>query len=139
MFYSLPRAWRERNGHYLLKATKCLDCGKTLFPASNVCRACGSRNITSVNLVDEDARLLSWTAIYSPPSGLSHQKPLLIGLLETINSKVKLISRLTDALPEELSENMVMEPVLRRVSEAGDYGIINYGIAYRPKLGSRQI
>lgn len=137
MFYSLPRAWREKSGHYSLRATKCLDCGRTLYPASSVCRACGSKRVTAVNLVDEDAILLSWTTIYNPPSGFSHQKPLLFGLLETVNSRVKLIARLTDVLPEELRENMVMEPVLRRISEAGEYGIINYGIAYRPKLTSR--
>lgn len=139
MFYSLPRAWRERDGHYLLRATKCLDCGKTLYPASNICRACGSKNVAFVDLVDEDAKLISWTAIYNPPSGFSHQKPLLIGLLETTVSKVRLIARLTDVLPEELKEDILMEPVLRRISEAGEYGIIHYGVAYRPKLISKQV
>lgn len=139
MFYSLPRAWREKDGHYMLRATKCVDCGKTLYPASSICRACGSRNVTYVDLVEEDAKLLSWTTIYYPPSGFSHQKPLLIGLLETTSSKVRLVARLTDVLPEELKEDMLMEPVLRRINEAGEYGIINYGIGYRPKLGSQQV
>lgn len=122
----------------MLKATKCNDCGKTLYPASNICRACGSRNIKYIDLVEEDAKLLSWTTIYYPPSGFSHHKPLLIGLLETTKSNVRLIARLTDVFPDELKENMVMEPVLRRISEAGEYGIIHYGIAYRPKLSSQQ-
>lgn len=134
MFSSLPRYWRERKGHYLLKATRCRDCGRSSHPLSNICRFCGSKNVEEINLVNEKARLLTWTLIYNPPSGYEHYKPLVIGIVETLETKTKVLTRLTDVQPEELKEGLLMEPVLRKISENGEHGIIHYAIAYRPIL-----
>lgn len=134
MFTSLPRFWREREGHYRLKATKCRDCGRSSYPYSSICRFCGSRNVEEINLVNEKAKLLTWTLIYNPPSGFEHIKPLIIGIVETLETKTKVLTRLTDVQPEELKEGLIVEPVLRRISEAGEYGLIRYAIAYRPVL-----
>ncbi|MEZ0393511.1 MAG: Zn-ribbon domain-containing OB-fold protein [Desulfurococcaceae archaeon] len=130
----IPRYWRERRAHYRLEATRCNDCGRVAYPPSNVCRFCGSRNVSRVDLVDEEARLITWTAIYAAPEGFERQRPLLIGILETLRSGARLLARLVDVRPEELRSGMIMEPVLRRIGEAGEHGLLYYGIAYRPSL-----
>jgi uncharacterized OB-fold protein len=131
---SLPPTWRTRIDRYRLRATHCKDCGRTGYPPSEVCRFCGSRNIETVELIDEKAKLVTWTIIYSAMEGFEERRPVIIGVLETLNHKARILAPLTDVLPEELRSGMEMEPVLRRIGEEGDSGLINYGIAYRPVL-----
>jgi len=130
----IPPAWRTRVDRYRLKATRCKDCGRTGYPPSEVCRFCGSKNIETVELIDETAKLITWTIIYSAMDGFEERRPVIIGILETQEHKARIMAPLTDVLPEELQPGMEMEPVLRRISEEGESGLINYGIAYRPVL-----
>lgn len=133
---SIPPSWRGRLARYRLIATRCRDCNRTLYPPANMCRACGSRNVEQVELINEKARLITWTIIYSAMEGFEDRKPVILGILETLETKVKVLAPLTDILQEELHQGMVMEPVLRRVYEEGEAGLIHYGVAYRPVLKS---
>jgi uncharacterized OB-fold protein len=129
---SIPPSWRNRVARYRLTATKCRDCGRTLYPPSEVCRVCGSRNVEKVELINERAKLVTWTIIYSAMDGFEDKRPVILGVLETLESKARILAPLTDVLPEELKAGLLMEPVLRRISEEGETGLIHYGIAYRP-------
>lgn len=131
---TIPPSWRTRSYKYRLVATKCKDCRRVVYPPSFICRYCGSRNIEYLELIDEKARLVTWTTIYSAMEGFEDRRPVLLGILETVNTKVKILAQLTDVLPEELKVGMLMEPVLRRVKEEGDHGLIYYGISFRPAL-----
>ncbi|MEM4660235.1 MAG: DNA-binding protein, partial [Thermosphaera sp.] len=66
--------------------------------------------------------------------GFEEARPTILGILETEKHKARILAPLTDILPEELKSGLEMEPVLRRISEDGESGLINYGIAYRPVL-----
>ncbi|ADV65100.1 Zn-ribbon domain-containing OB-fold protein [Desulfurococcus mucosus] len=134
MKIAIPPSWRTRIDRYRLKASRCKDCGRTGYPASSICRFCGSRNIEYVELVNEKARLLTWTVIYSAMEGFEEKRPVIIGVLETVESKARITAPLTDVLPEELKPGIEMEPVLRRISEDNEAGLIHYGISYRPVL-----
>jgi len=134
MRFSIPRFWREIPSRYRLKATRCLDCGKINYPPSNVCRYCGSRNVEEYELNHEKAKLLTWTKIHIVPNGFEERKPLIIGIVETIETKTRILVPITDVLENELHEGMLLEPVLRRISEDSESGIIHYAIAYRPVL-----
>lgn len=131
---AIPPSWRTRLHKYRLVATKCKDCGRVAYPPSSLCRYCGSRNIECLELIDEKARLVTWTIIYSAMEGFEDRRPILLGVLETVSTKVKILAPLTDVLPEELKVGMLMEPVMRRVKEEGDHGLIYYGISFRPVL-----
>lgn len=134
MKITIPPTWRTRLDRYKLRATFCKDCGRTGYPPSELCRFCGSRNVESVELINETARLITWTIIYNAMDGFEENRPVIIGILETVKHKARLLAPLTDVLPGELKSGLEMEPVLRRISEEGDTGLINYGIAYRPVL-----
>ncbi|MET1159451.1 MAG: Zn-ribbon domain-containing OB-fold protein [Thermoprotei archaeon] len=134
MRYSIPRFWRERHSRYRLKAAKCRDCGKVNYPPSQVCRYCGSRNLEEIYLSNEKAKLLTWTVIYTPPSGFEERKPVIIGIVETHETHTRILAPITDILPHELKEGLILEPVLRRISEDREAGLIHYGIAYRPAI-----
>lgn len=130
----IPPSWRTRIHRYRLTATKCRKCGVTLYPPASICRHCGSREIEQVELVNERARLLTWTVIYNVMEGFENRKPLIIGIVETVESKARILAPLTDVLPNELRQGMLMEPVVRRVREEGEAGLIHYGVAFRPVL-----
>lgn len=117
---------------YKLLAVKCKVCGKTTYPASAICRHCGSREVEQVELIDEKAKLITWTVIYSVMEGFEARRPLILGLVETVKSGARIIAPLADVKPDELKPGMLMEPVLRRIREEDSAGIIYYGIAYRP-------
>jgi len=132
--FSIPRFWREIDSRYRLKATKCEKCSRVNYPPSKICRFCGSDKTIEIYLDKEKAKLITWTVIYNPPYGFENKKPLIIGIVETLETKTKLLVSITDLLPEELKEGLELEPVLRRVNEDGEHGLIHYGIKYRPVL-----
>ncbi|MGC8982291.1 MAG: Zn-ribbon domain-containing OB-fold protein [Desulfurococcaceae archaeon] len=134
----IPPYWRTRLHRYKLIATKCKKCGRTAYPPSQLCRYCGSRDVEHLELINEPARLITWTVIYSAMEGFEHRRPVILGILETVETKVKLLAPLTDVAPSELSFGMLMEPVLRRINEEEEAGLIHYGIAYRPLIKSSQ-
>lgn len=134
MRFSIPRFWRERHSHYRLEAVRCRDCGRINYPPSQVCRYCGSRNVEKVYLDNEYAKLLTWTIIYTVSEGFEDKRPRIIGVVETLRSHARILAPITDVLPEELREGMILEPVLRRINEDREAGLIHYGIAYRPVI-----
>lgn len=134
MKISIPPSWRTRQHRYRLQAVKCNSCGRVLYPPSNICRVCGSRSIETVELLEEKARLLTWTIIYNAMDGFEERKPVILGVLETLSSRARIMAPITDILPEELKIGMIMEPVLRRINEESEHGLIYYGISYRPVL-----
>ncbi len=136
MRFSIPRYWRERHSHYRLYAKKCPKCGRVNYPPSNICRYCGSTELEDYYLDSEKAKIISWTIIYPAPEGFEEQRPRIIALLETLETKTHIIAPLTDILPEEIKEGLIVEPVLRRIKEDREAGLIHYAIAYRPVIGS---
>lgn len=134
MRFSIPRFWREIESRYRLKAAKCRVCGRVNYPPAGVCRYCGSSDLEYTYLIGEKARLLTWTVIYTAPSGFEEKRPLIIGLVETLESRARILVPVTDVLPEELRKDMILEPVLRRIGEDGEAGLIHYAVAYRPAI-----
>ncbi len=134
MRFSIPRYWREKESRYRLKATRCKKCGRVNYPPSKICRYCGSNDTETTYLNNEKAKLITWTIIYTAPYGFEERKPLIIGIVETLETKTRILAPITDVLPEELKKDMLLEPVLRRINEDREAGIIHYGIAFRPVL-----
>ncbi|MGC9181667.1 Zn-ribbon domain-containing OB-fold protein [Thermogladius sp. KZ2Tp1] len=132
MRFSIPRYWRERQTYYRLKAAKCLDCGRVVYPYNDRCRLCGSTRVEEVELLNERAVLLTYTVIYSAAEGFEDKKPVVVGIVETTESKARLLTRITDVDVSELKTGMLLEPVLRRVNEDGESGLIYYLVSYRP-------
>lgn len=130
----IPPFWRTRLHKYRLIANRCKSCGKTLYPPADRCRSCGSKEVELVELINERAKLITWTVIYNAMDGFEDRKPVILGILETTDTKARVVAPLTDVLANELSVGMLMEPVLRKVRSEGEHGLIYYGVAYRPIL-----
>lgn len=135
MRHSVPRYWRNRRNLYRLEAVKCRSCGRVNYPPSITCRYCGSRDVEYFE-VNGLAKLVTWTAVYSEPEGFEVFKPIVVGVVEFPEHGVRVLARITDVDLSELREGLVLEPVLRKMSEDGAAGIIRYSLAFRPKMSS---
>ncbi len=133
MEYSVPIYWRNRITYYRLIGSKCSDCGRTFFPPSKRCPYCGSRNVEPVEL-PRRGKLLSYTVSYNPPEGYKLQTPLIIGLIDL--GETRIIAQITDASPDELTEGMELEVVVRKIREDRTAGLIHYGYKFRPVVKS---
>lgn len=134
MRISIPPYWRARLHRYRLAATRCKSCGRIVYPPSIVCRLCGSRNVEQLELIDEKARLLTWTVIYNAMEGFEDRRPVILGIVETVRTGVRIMAPITDVTLEELKPGLLLEPVLRRIREEGGAGLIYYGVAFRPAI-----
>jgi len=116
-----------------LEAVKCRNCSRVNYPPSITCRYCGSRNVEYFE-INGLAKLITWTVIYSEPEGFEVFKPIIVGVVEFPEHGVRVLARITDVDSSELREGLVLEPILRKMSEDGVAGIIRYSLAFRPKM-----
>ncbi|MEB3755686.1 MAG: Zn-ribbon domain-containing OB-fold protein [Desulfurococcales archaeon] len=132
MEYSVPIYWRNRLHYYRLIGGRCKKCDRVFFPPQNRCPYCGSDEIEPVNL-PRIGKLLSYTVSYNPPEGYKLQTPLIIGLIDL--GETRIIAQLTDISPEEISEGIEVEAVVRKIREDRTAGLIHYGYKFRPVIG----
>jgi len=124
---SPSRVWRKRSSRYALEATKCKKCNAIHYPPRIVCDKCGSRELEKFKL-DGTGVLESYTITYNVPEGFRDHSPLIFGIVK-VNSNVRVLAQITDVEPSELKVGMPLEPVLRKVEEDGDTGMIKYGLS----------
>jgi uncharacterized OB-fold protein len=59
--------------------------------------------------------------------------PMVIGLIE-MEEGFRLLAQIVDVKPEEISNGMKVEAVLRRMIVDGETGLIYYGIKFAPLI-----
>jgi hypothetical protein len=77
-------------------------------------------------------KVLSFSITYSVPEGFRTKSPLIIATVELENG-VKVVAPLTDVNPSQVSTGMPVEAIIRRIRESGRYGLIGYGLSFRPQ------
>ncbi|MBM5804768.1 MAG: Zn-ribbon domain-containing OB-fold protein [Candidatus Verstraetearchaeota archaeon] len=127
---SVPRYWREIPERSRLEASKCATCGNVIYPNRARCAKCGSDSIEPYRL-PERGKLLTFTVVRNPPRGFEKMAPFVLGIIE-LEDGSRLMTQITDVMPGEVTIGMPLEAVLRKVSEDGDSGIIEYAIKFRP-------
>ncbi len=128
----LPVWWRKRLPRYRFIGAHCKDCGRIHYPPRKSCPYCGSTNLEEIALPRKGV-LESYSVVYSVPGDNRFNSPVLIGLIRLQNG-VRIVSELTDVLPEQLKTGIEVEPVIRRINEDGETGTILYGVKFRPIL-----
>lgn len=122
---SVAKYWREIPQRYRLEAGKCTKCGKIHYPPRLVCSECKNREFEVVNLPDE-ATVITFTVIHTPPSQFKDQAPYAIAIVETDNG-VRLMLQITDSDGSDLEIGKRVKFQFRRVQEEGQSGILCYG------------
>lgn len=77
--------------------------------------------------------LVSWTRIVNPPSGFTHQKSYVVGMVD-FGEAGRVTGQLVGEVDEEkLQKGLKVEGVLRRLYEDGEAGVITYGVKFKMK------
>ena len=109
-----------------LLASRCSSCGGYQFPRTDVCGQCGAAPTEPVEL-DGAGRLWAWTAVTAPPPGYRGEVPYGFGVVE-LDVGLRVITRLTESDPAQLSDGQPMRLVVVPVGEAEDGDeLLSYG------------
>ena len=130
MRISPPRVWRHHEARYRLLGGECEECGARFHPPRPTCPRCGSRRVRRVEL-PRTGVVESFTVEYQVPEGFREQSPIVVAVVR-LDDGTRVVAPLTDVEPSEVREGMRVEAVLRRVRCDGEYGLIAYGVKFRP-------
>jgi uncharacterized protein len=119
--------WRKYNEKYLLQGNKCLKCGNTFYPQKYLC-SCGSQNFETYKFSGKGT-LLTFTQITTPSKIFSEYPSYCIGIIQ-LDKGPKITAQLTDVELKDLKIGLKVEVVFRKVYQADNQGIINYGIKF---------
>lgn len=95
--FTLPGFFQALKNEVLFAAV-CTECDRRLIPPRPACYACGSRSLS----LEEQSHLgtiVSFTAVYRPPSGFESFAPYSIGIVE-LASGARLLGRVIAPVDE---------------------------------------
>ncbi len=76
--------------------------GRFHFPLGEVCPYTGTDDVEPVEL-SQRATLWGWTAVTSAPPGYTGTVPYGFGVVELVHEQLRIVTRLTEADPEQLA------------------------------------
>jgi uncharacterized OB-fold protein len=99
------------------------------FPRLPACPYTGADDVEAVEL-SSDATLWGWTAVTAPPPGYEGVVPYGFGVVELVHEKLRVITRLTESDPANLSYGQPMHlvaDVLHTTDDGTD--VVTYAFA----------
>lgn len=132
MKLSVPQFWRVKESQYRLIVTVCGDCGKRTIYKRPICPHCGSSRVDYVESSGA-GEVLSFTKVYFKRDASEDRLPELVGVI-MLNEGVKVVGEIVGVREDEVREGMHVEAVLRRYASDDPYGVIYYGIKFKPAL-----
>ncbi|MEN2999849.1 MAG: Zn-ribbon domain-containing OB-fold protein [Acidilobaceae archaeon] len=124
-----PVVWRSREHRYKLVGSRCKSSGEVYYPRVLSCPHGGE--IEEVEL-PRVGRLVSYSVVYAVDEDSRDRSPVIMGLIDLGVTRV--IAEVVDVTPEEVKSGMQVEAVFRRMGEAGETGVIVYGVKFRPVM-----
>ncbi len=119
--------WRKYNEKYLLGGNRCLKCSKVFYPQKYLCH-CGSQDFEPFKF-SGNGTLLTFTQITIPTQMFSKQPPYCIGIIQ-LEEGPKITAQLADVDLKDLKIGLKVKAVFRKIYQAGNQGIINYGLKF---------
>jgi uncharacterized OB-fold protein len=120
-----PRYWREIPTRLRLEASRCLGCGKVIYPARKVCPACGGGRFEATNL-SREGKVVTSTVIHIAPAEFQMEAPYAIAIVETPEG-ARLMVQVVDCDPNDVGPGMEVALEFRRIRKEGKSGILCYG------------
>ncbi|MBK20379.1 MAG: hypothetical protein CMM52_16225 [Rhodospirillaceae bacterium] len=103
---------RAADGTVQLVGSECGECGKNVFPPTDVCPQCMSENLSSRKL-SAQGKLYSWSVVHAAPKGWD--LPFIAAYVD-LPEEVRVFAHIVDADPEALEMEM---PVEARIAVLG--------------------
>ncbi len=130
----IPRNWRLQHQRYRLQGTTCKSCGANSFPPRLVCGDCRSQELEPIFFSGRGS-VYSFTTVYQSSKAFEKYIPYLVALID-LEEGPRVTAQLTDVDIDKVEIGMPVEMVIRKISEEGERGLINYGYKFRPPLDS---
>jgi Predicted nucleic-acid-binding protein containing a Zn-ribbon len=125
----LAKHWRLKGARYRLEGQRNSATGEYRFPAQD---AGQDPNWETVALSGR-GEVWSFSVLRQVPSGFEEFAPYPVALIK-LEEGPMLTAQLTDCSEEEISIGMPVEMVTRRLSDAGEDGLLVYGYKFRPVI-----
>ena len=82
-------------------------------------------------LLGIEGKIISFTKIFVPPAGFESQAPYIVAVVKLSSGK-NYTAQLIDWDERNLTIGQKVMTVLRRTRDAGEEGVIPYGIKFKP-------
>lgn len=125
-----PRIWQLAERRYRLLGSRCTACGKTSVGPRNVCPACGSEDVETVQL-PSTGTVYSYTVVHALPAERERYGPYIMAIVE-LEDGTRVTSEIVDCEPEDVKIGMPVELAFRLIGQESEEGIIYYGYKFRP-------
>lgn len=126
---SPSKIWRKKDYKYRLTGTRFVKDGlQGYYPPREV--APGSVNLEKEHVeFEQEAKLVTWSTVFSAPSGYEQDVPYVIAILEFSNGQ-RFTTQLTDIDPSKLKFGQKFYPTLRKYYEGSEKDVIRYGLKW---------
>jgi uncharacterized OB-fold protein len=130
---TVARFWREQENRYNLIGMKCNNCGKVYFPPKDMCTSCHRLSIGKMEKfkINGTGKVISYSIVHEGPEAFQMQIPYIIAIIE-FDEGTRVTGQIVDCEPEEVSIDMPVHTVFRKIHEEGKSGVIHYGYKFRP-------
>ncbi|MCD6461652.1 MAG: Zn-ribbon domain-containing OB-fold protein [Thermoplasmata archaeon] len=127
----MPRFWREIPSRYSLMGSRCGNCGKIWFPTRDMCPDCHRKSLGKMEpyRLKPEGTIVTYTVIHTAQKGFEAMAPYVMAVVE-LDDGVRVTSQVIDCEPEDVAIGKRVKAVLRRISEEGKEGTINYGYKF---------
>lgn len=132
MKLSVPQFWRVKENQYKLIITVCGECGKKTIFKRPACPHCGSDRVDHVESSGVGT-VESFTKVFYKRDSSEDRLPELVGVVR-LREGVRVVGEIVGVRDDELRESTEVEAVLRRYASDDPYGVIYYGIKFKPTL-----
>jgi hypothetical protein len=131
MMGELSRFWRESEKRYRLLGVKCGNCGRVYFPSRDICPKCHRESIGKIKEIQLSGKgeIVSFTVVHDAPTAFTRQRPYTLAIIK-LDDGPMITGQIVDSDPGEVEIGKRVRSVFRRVSQEGDYGIIEYGYKF---------
>lgn len=126
-----PRFWRKTQNRYNLIGTKCTSCNNTYFPPRSMCPECRRVSKLVDTKLTASGKIITYTVIHSAPEGYDKQTPYIMAIVQ-LDEGPMLTTQIVDCDPSDLSIDMPVKGVFRKIRETGHQGPIYYGFKFKP-------
>lgn len=129
----LAKHWRQRAARYRLEGQRHRESGAVRFPPepSSGPAAEGWEPHT----LSGAGTVYSFTVVRQPSDGYEMEAPTILALV-TLAEGPRITAQLTDCDADQVTIDMPVEMVTRRLRDLGPDGLIVYGYKFRPRFGA---
>lgn len=124
----LAKHWRLRAARYRLEGQRHRATGEVQFPPDP-----DADQEWELHTLSGRGQLYSYTVVHQPPAGYAEQGPYLLALVR-LSEGPMITAQLTDCEPDQVTIDMPVEMVTRKLVDLGEDALLVYGPKFRPLL-----